>query len=689
MLDFLLERYELSYERLHEIKEEAVAPLPFRVFFEKESQALIKRLAPIEAWYRQREFTLNKEYNQSLFEEVFLNNYEESYLNPAYAVKEVGEEYGAFFALLAMDMRGVISYVHEAMAVRNNQPNTFERMMECIVSLIELFLQVYGLFVEEELTLDIVRTCLHDFWTDNIDLFYGWRIKEKREVDLTGVQAILQNADLSTDDYLYQYGEYISDNELKMAKFLRSIKEEEIEKIAAVYVDGFIRGYAQASLDITEKKTIAIIYPIGMEIIVRKSVKLLKEKGLEAIVYRKIPMSFLGFKKKDGVYSTDCNAQCTYDHLNDYAFYFDKKLKERQAEVYEKTVGQINLAMAEHAGPILIESFGEKLFSPVNKIENFKFNAKQEKWKIQYQQQMVTILAKYIDITKRSFCIIAFPSPKIGEDFEEIFYETLKINTLEVGLYQNVQQCLIDALDQGTFVTIRGKGTNQTNLTVALHKLENPKMQTNFENCLADVNIPLGEVFTSPVLKNTNGVLHVSKVYLGRYVYQELYIEIKDGMIQTYTCSNFDSKEENKAFIKKHILKGQKTLPMGEFAIGTNTNAYQMAKKYHIFEYLPILIAEKMGPHFAFGDTCYSHSEDIKTFNPDGKEIVATDNECSILRKEDSSKAYFNCHTDITIPYDELDTIIVYREDNSTIEIIRDGRFVLEGAEVLNALLDD
>ena len=61
-----------------------------------------------------------------------------------------------------------------------------------------------------------------------------------------------------------------------------------------------------------------------------------------------------------------------------------------------------------------------------------------------------------------------------------------------------------------------------------------------------------------------------------------------------------------------------------------------------------------MGPHFAVGDTCYSWEEDVKTFNPDGKEIVAKENEISALRNEDLSKAYFSCHTDITIPYDEL-----------------------------------
>mgnify|MGYP000573923308 CR=1 FL=1 len=66
-----------------------------------------------------------------------------------------------------------------------------------------------------------------------------------------------------------------------------------------------------------------------------------------------------------------------------------------------------------------------------------------------------------------------------------------------------------------------------------------------------------------------------------------------------------------------------------------------------------------MGPHFAVGDTCYSWSEENKLYNPDGKEIVAKDNSVSILRKEDVSKAYFQCHTDITIPYEELEEIAV------------------------------
>ena len=53
------------------------------------------------------------------------------------------------------------------------------------------------------------------------------------------------------------------------------------------------------------------------------------------------------------------------------------------------------------------------------------------------------------------------------------------------------------------------------------------------------------------------------------------------------------------------------------------------------------------------------------------------------------SKAYQNCHTDITIPYDELGAITVIRADGSTEDIIRDGRFVVPGSEALNQPLDE
>ena len=74
----------------------------------------------------------------------------------------------------------------------------------------------------------------------------------------------------------------------------------------------------------------------------------------------------------------------------------------------------------------------------------------------------------------------------------------------------------------------------------------------------------------------------------------------------------------------------------------------------------------------------------MRVYNPDGKEIIAKENDYSLLRKTEPKKAYFNCHTDITIPYDEIGLLEAVLPDGSGVAIIRDGRFVLKGCEELN-----
>lgn len=291
---------------------------------------------------------------------------------------------------------------------------------------------------------------------------------------------------------------------------------------------------------------------------------------------------------------------------------------------------------------------------------------------------------QYIKGEERSFTIIAYPIPAIGRNFKEVFARTVEINTLDYMLYRDMQQKIIDVLDLADHVHIKGKGKNHTDLTVKIHPLADASKQTAFENCVADVNIPVGEVFTSPVLEGTNGVLHVTKVFLNELCYENLSLTFSDGMVKDYSCSNFASAEENRKYIHENLLKHHDTLPMGEFAIGTNTTAYRMARDLDIADKLPILIAEKTGPHFAVGDTCYFHAEDTPVYNPDGKEIIARDNSVSLLRKEDQSKAYYNCHTDITISYDELDSILAVEADGTEHPIILDGRFVVPGTEELN-----
>ena len=99
-------------------------------------------------------------------------------------------------------------------------------------------------------------------------------------------------------------------------------------------------------------------------------------------------------------------------------------------------------------------------------------------------------------------------------------------NTLDYKLYERIQQTIIETLDTCQWVEIKGCNGNETDLIIHLHELEDIKKQTNFENCVADVNIPVGEVFTSPVLAGTGGVLHVKKVYLNGLQFKDLKLSL-------------------------------------------------------------------------------------------------------------------------------------------------------------------
>ena len=565
-------------------------------------------------------------------------------------------------------------------------PYAFEKKTEYLDILFELFIEVYNQFEEEnEPEYEHVRQTIYWYASDYCDVFLADRIKEQIDPEDNFAADLIMNSDFNDVRYLYYYGEYVSENEKRTAMHLNELPLETIQKMADVYTEGYRIGFVNTGKNLSKKETVNIRYTLGFERVIRIAIENFRKMGLKPTIYR-AGVSVLTKRQhlKIGYYGGIANKQYEYDHKDDQALILDRQFMERKLEVMRTTYEQYKDLARRHAGPACMETFGEEPFTPVSKSEAVKLNDKQKEISLEYDSKSSQIVNSYIPGDERSFTIVAYPVPEIGDQYEEIFDEIIKINTLDAKIYEKVQQTIIDALDQGTSVHILGNNGNHTDLRVQLYKLKDPKKETIFENCVADVNIPVGEVFTSPVLEGTNGVLHVSQVYLNELLYKDLEVTFSNGMVADYSCKNFEHELENKEYFLDNVLYRHPTLPLGEFAIGTNTTAYVAAKKYNIADKMPILIAEKMGPHFAVGDTCYSWAEDIKVYNSNGKEIVARDNSVSIQRKEDVSAAYFHCHTDITIPYEELKSITVECADGKEIEIIRDGIFVLPGTEILN-----
>lgn len=677
---FVKERYELAIERIRAVALEETVAEPYRGYFRKVAEFILMtdefhHEVESGAW-EQADLSAMRTWNKRLYADILPDHYEESYGNPAYAVNMLGETYGKLLSFLYAEIRGQVVFAIES------------RLTEMTI-LNEVFIEIYNSFEGELPKSEAVRDILYWFVSDYSDLTVTYRVREGLDPELSFIKDIIKDSNLSDLRYLYRFGEYISEEELEIARFMNELPQATVDKMADTYTEGYKKGFEVMGRDITKKRTVAIRCEVGYERMVRKAMENFQAMGMEPILFRNAVWSIdRNPNRKIGFHSTSPNKQYDYDHRYDGAVYMKKALTDRKLAVLKAAYGMYKGQAAEYAGPAVIQSFGEEGFEPVNKESAYALSEKQEKLTLAYANDAAQVVNQYIPGNETSFTIIAFPRPAIGADFKEIFEETIRINTLDYEIYKEIQQKIIDVLDRAEYVTVTGQGENRTDLRIALHKLAKPERQTNFENCVADVNIPLGEVFTSPVLKGTEGLLQVSSVYIGDIRFKNLKMRFQDGKTIDYSCDNFGTGEEEqkqgRELLKQMILKNHDSLPMGEFAIGTNTAAYAMAQKFGIVDKLPILIVEKMGPHFAVGDTCYSWSEDAAIHNPDGKEIIARDNEISLLRKEDVTRAYFSCHTDITIPYSELDCITAVTASGEMLPIIAGGRFVVAGTEELN-----
>ncbi|MBN2362945.1 aminopeptidase, partial [candidate division WOR-3 bacterium] len=613
------------------------------------------------AYFLKSHFEDLKKDNETMYSHRLPSNFGTSYEELEFSSKIFGEEKAKLLAFFCNEINKNLNYC-------------FYNKRFAIVSGLKKLVDLYSVSRSGEITAEKIRQIvLSDIAETNIEQMKQF-MTEQFDPSYKLCHDIVTGSDLSDVKYLFSYGKYISENEIKMADFLSEYSEKKLEMLADQIVGSYIRSFKGSGKSYQGKPYVLLFGAVGLEALLKHLLKKLEEKKFKALFY--------------DMFSTDINKQMKYDFRFSNSLYLDEEYVDFMISSTEKLMPEFKDIFSEVSGMIHVAKFGESPFKPAIKKVKYELTEEQQELNRRIQAEIMQIREKYLPMSSISFTIIAFPSPEIGGNFKEIFSDIIDINLLQAEKYEMIQKKIIDALDSGNYISVKGTEGNRTDIKIALKRLENPEKQTNFVNCGADMNIPVGEVFTSPVLKGTSGVLHVKEAFLNNLRFVDLELVFEDGYITSYNCANFSSPEENKKYVKENLLFPHETLPMGEFAIGTNTLAYVKAKKHKITHLLPVLIIEKMGPHFAIGDTCFSHQEDMRHFNEcDGKEMMAKENERSAIRKEDMKKAYFFKHTDITLPFEEIACIKAVGEA-SEVCVIKDGRFVLEGTEELNSVFE-
>ena len=203
------ERYELVAERIVEISKEPQVPECYKDYFSEAAAYLEKTMElcqmAIAGTLQQRSLETCEADQEFLYHHMLPAYYAESYANPAYAVTVFGEKEGELLSFLRAELDVAIAYA-------------FEGKLAELTLLIELFVQVYNCFEEEDV--QEAKQTIYWYFHDYSEVFVENQIREMIDPVDSLYKKIIMKADLSDLSYLYQYGFYIGENELGIAAFL-------------------------------------------------------------------------------------------------------------------------------------------------------------------------------------------------------------------------------------------------------------------------------------------------------------------------------------------------------------------------------------------------------------------------------------------------------------------------------------
>ena len=302
------ERYELVKERIQAMASEDSVNSKYKEYFDSLTKFILYNIDLYENnCYRDASMEKLQEVNENLYSDLS-EKYDICVGNPDYMDKIDAGDVAPYLLYLYGRIRNITEYVYKGKS-------------EEITVLMELFAQVYNIFEDEEVSVSSLKEAIYYFAYDYADVFAFNRVKEITDVENKFYINIVMESDLDDLRYLYQYGRYISDNELKIAEYLNSLSQDEIDSIARTYTEGYRKGFIAGKKDLSIKDRVSIGYAIGFERVVKSAISQFDAMGVKPVM-RTIAVS-----------STAANKQYSFDHKFDQAVYFDKAYSDRELAV--------------------------------------------------------------------------------------------------------------------------------------------------------------------------------------------------------------------------------------------------------------------------------------------------------------------------------------------------------------------
>ncbi|MDE5931572.1 MAG: leucyl aminopeptidase, partial [Lachnospiraceae bacterium] len=340
------ERFSLAYERIAQIPSEDGSGA-YQDYFRKMAEFV---LLMKETWdfigsgaLRKASLEELAKRNRELYADILPENYGRSYANPSYAAECFGKTTGQLLSFVYAELRGMIAAA-------------YEQSMRGMVIRMELLLEIYQIFLCEEQegnSEELEGVCHARPFVEEIRKIAYWYVSDYYEPaaydKVAGLVCpqrdfatrIVMESDLSDIRYLYYYGEYVSENEIRTAEHLNGLPDETIKLMADTYTEGYRIGFEVCNKDISIKKTVNIRYSLGFERMIRAAVLNFEKMGLKPTIYRSGTDIFQGRSVyKNGYSGANPNKQFDYDHKEDCDLFLDKQLAERRLECMQTAFEQ-------------------------------------------------------------------------------------------------------------------------------------------------------------------------------------------------------------------------------------------------------------------------------------------------------------------------------------------------------------
>lgn len=585
----------------------------------------------------------------SLYTDILPQSYASSLVSFSGVSQLVGKELAPVLTL----------YAH---IFRNGIQDALKHRRFLLAKKLELYFEMRRQLMHGQVRAENLRQALHEASLSVLPQLVELCVHEMYDPNDREIGTILAGQDLSDPDYLYEYGLPVTEEVLFYQRFFSSLDEESVRQLSRraaqsvrsnLLIDKFADG----------PRTCCVIkVPMGCERLAKALKDSLSDTGLDtALVKIGSPLE---------------GTRYWQDHLLVPARILGDEDMEAFTSACTKAAADCSAMLKGLAGRVTFELNDSMAKTPRKNSQRLRGRDQRIGLRCDYMRRVFedSILSAG-QLYKTSDMTVYIPSCSKEDltgdagrelSYAERFTQMIDLQLAPEEVPQRPLTAITDAMDYGEFLYLKGRSGNETDLTIGLPVSENQRAESNMLIFRGKGTLPDALVGTVPAMPGTNGILHVRSAVVQGQPVTDLKIVFQDGVINSASYVGQDGKTY------EADLSNRVGLSISRLRMGLNFSIEETLLSGLTIS-VPTKIQEQTCLSVTYGIRPSENTLGIEYYEPLTRKHV----------KIYTPTAY--AETTVSIPYEELSRMSVIHQNGSSVDILREGMFVLIGTDHLNS----